>query len=246
MRFFDSKSWYFSMKHAPNQKVHASVTSSRVTHASVSAQGTVEDDWWAFEEQRGPADWMDDEDFERALKIIASRCSIRGEPMRVPREAVFRVFEKVLDRCARNRNASPADRSAIARTRRLLTRVKPRKPKHRPRKSWWLKRQATMAVGELWRRVFELVYTEGLSRDDAIKKAAKEIAPGVPIGGGRSATARELSRPGCLTRSVFGGGGASAKQLGFQNSTSPHGHHPRESGPSAVQSSLVHSLASKS
>ena len=134
-------------------------------------QGTLEDDWWAFEEQWGPAAWMDEEDFGRAFKTIASRCSIRGEPMRVPREAVFRVSEKVLDRCARNRNASPADRSAIAQTRRLLKRVKPRKPKNRPRKNWWLKRQANLAVGELWRRVHELVHTEGLSRDDAIKKS---------------------------------------------------------------------------
>ena len=149
-------------------------------------QGTVEDDWWAFQEQWGPADWMDEDDFERSVKIIASRCSIRGEPFLVPPEAVFRISEKVLDRCARNRNASLADRSAIAQTRQLLKREKPQKPKNRPRKSWWLKREANMAVGELWRRMHELVDKEGLSRGNALDKAAKEIAPDVPIGRGRS------------------------------------------------------------
>ena len=149
-------------------------------------QGTVEGDWLAFQDQWGPPDWMDEDEFERTVKTIASRCSIRGEPFLVPPEAVFRISEKVLDRCGRNRERSLADRAAIAQTRRLLKRERRQKPKNRPRKSWWLKRQACMAVGELWRRMHELVDKEGMSRGKAIQKAAKEIAPGVPIGRARS------------------------------------------------------------
>ena len=180
-------------------------------------QSTVEDDWLAFEEQFGPADWMSDEDFLRAFKIIASRCSIRGEPMRVPPEAVFRIYEKDLDRCGRNRERSLADRAAIAQTRRLLKRERRQKPKNRPRKSWWLKRQACMAVGELWRRMHELVDKEGMSRGKAIQKAAKEIAPGVPIGRARSVNPR-LSLVGSIIRAA---GASCCDVRGFANGVAP-------------------------
>ena len=77
-------------------------------------QRTVEEDWLPFEEERGPAGCMDEEDLSRTLETIASRCSVRGEPVLMPRAAALRVIEKILDECGRNRNVSPADRSVIA------------------------------------------------------------------------------------------------------------------------------------
>jgi hypothetical protein len=97
--------------------------------------------------------------------------------LRVPPIIAARVLSDVIDKFRRSAR-SVEDKQAIVECSRLLRRLRaslPRRPRHRPRN--WIVRQARAdAVHEF--ELMRLKYrNDGLSRDEAIERAATEVAP---------------------------------------------------------------------
>jgi hypothetical protein len=113
---------------------------------------------------------------------------VRSEPLTVPAVVAEKVLTSVVNNC--RVNASTSNRRMLTEAKQLLRmlrahiRAQNPRPRHRPKKNWFLKRAERIAVGELKRRCRELMYAEGLSRGDAIDQAAEEIAPGYDISPG--------------------------------------------------------------
>jgi hypothetical protein len=110
--------------------------------------------WREIENEAGPLDQIDIDGMKRTLELALVEATIRGESVvQVPPQIVKRML---------------ADLSAQQRGRSL-------RPKHRPRKNWWLRRWEQTAVSQLDRRRREL-QAEATPSNDAICQAAAEIA----------------------------------------------------------------------
>jgi len=112
--------------------------------------------WREIENEAGPLDQIDIDGMKRALELALVEATIRGENVvKVPASIAKRML---------------ADLKAQQHGLSL-------RPKHRPRKNWWLRRWEQTAVAQFDRRRRGL-QAEGRSRDDAIREAAVEIASG--------------------------------------------------------------------
>ena len=140
--------------------------------------------WEQIELEFGPLDQISDAELKHLLEIeMRVAASIHGkQTLRVPFEVTERVITTVLAKCRRNGSAD--DRLALIKTERLLrglcarNRADKLRPKHRPRKNWFLRRAEKIACHELKQRQRELMYVARLSSGDALNRAAEEIAPG--------------------------------------------------------------------
>jgi hypothetical protein len=115
--------------------------------------------WLEIKNEAGPLDQIDIDGMKRALELALVEATIRGE-------SVVQVPVPIARRMLTDLEAQQRGRSL--------------RPKHRPRKNWWLRRWEQTAVAQFDCRRRELA--EVLSRDDAIDQAANEIAPHFRVG----------------------------------------------------------------
>jgi hypothetical protein len=135
--------------------------------------------WAEIEAAAGPLAQLDVEGLKRALELALVEATLAGErTVRVPRV----VAELML-------------KDLLAQQRR-----KPRRPRHRSRKNWWMRRWQETAVHQLRRRTRELRfrYRDKLPRDPALWRAAEEVAPGYDVA--PSTLISWLAHPGRLRR----------------------------------------------
>jgi hypothetical protein len=111
--------------------------------------------WTEIEDEAGPLSQIDVEGMKHALALAAGEAFIRGDSVVLVPPA---IAQRML-----------ADLKARLQGRSL-------KPKHRPRKNWWLRRWEQTAVSQLDQRRREL-QAQGVSRDNAVQQAADETAP---------------------------------------------------------------------
>jgi hypothetical protein len=110
--------------------------------------------WREIEDEAGPLHEIDIDGLKRALELALGEATIRGETVvQIPPQIARQML---------------ADLRARQRGQSL-------RPKHRPKKNWWLRRWEKTAVAQFDRRRREL-QTEGKPREEAIQQAADEVA----------------------------------------------------------------------
>jgi hypothetical protein len=144
---------------------------------------TPEQVWEQIELEFGQLDKVSDEHLKQRLGTEMNIAEWYGkQTVRVPAVIAERVLTDVIDKYGRNAPVAVlADTKRLLRILRNRLRKERRRPNHRPRGSWFKQRTERIACDKLEQRWRELMYSENLSRDDAIQKAAEEIAPGYYI-----------------------------------------------------------------
>jgi hypothetical protein len=113
--------------------------------------------WREIEREAGPLDQIDYDGLKRALDLALVE-AIGENVVSVPQIVAERMLADFL----------------------AQQRGEPLRPKHRPRKSWWMRRWEETACRQFEHRRRELM-RGGHSRDQANKQAAAEIAPGYSV-----------------------------------------------------------------
>jgi hypothetical protein len=128
--------------------------------------------WRAIEDDFGPLNRIADDDLKQCLRTHLRIADITGDPRRlhVPPVIAARILIETLRRAADAQSISEAKRLQ----RRLRTRL-PGRPKLRPVKNRIERYVRERAVQEFDRRQWAL-RGRGLSREDAIARAAEEAA----------------------------------------------------------------------
>ena len=138
--------------------------------------------WQSVEDDYGPLESVEDDKLKRTLRTHLDISEILGTNiLPVPTEVARRVFTDLIDkfrRSAKAANSIDAKRAIISVNRDLEAWVStlPRRERNRPRKNWFQQALESEAVRELELRRRQLK-DSGLTSNEAINKAAAEIAP---------------------------------------------------------------------
>jgi hypothetical protein len=141
-----------------------------------------EEVWSEIENEHGPPRSMTDAALNERLTTELRIAEFLDQGLRVPTAVAERVLLDVIGRLRHEARAagSVEVKQSIIEANRLLQRWRaglPRRPKHRPRKSFAERLVMVEAVREFDQRRLLLMRTDRLKLYDAIDAAAKEIAP---------------------------------------------------------------------